>query len=334
MRRPAPGRASAALTLVGIVLGAVLLAFFFHRSPVPWPEMLETLRAVEPWGLVLVFSTTAIHCLLTAWKWRFVTRLADTGADLGLGYYHYTALIALFAQVLPVQIAVMAGRSIALRIHHRVPVRRAAAGALHDQAFDILVPLAVLPPAALYFIGTIGSAAAALASLLLLLVAGVTIAVFGGAMLPRAARALPVLARLLPPAGGGGGSFARLYEPRALAALYALSAARFLNLVLRAWLVAWSVGLDIGLDVMLYCYALVTCALVLGFVPGALGVIEWGWVATLSAFGADAPAAFQYAIASRLIVVAALVALNLTNALAVPICRGLRAWIRRRRELQ
>ncbi|MBX3180213.1 MAG: flippase-like domain-containing protein [Candidatus Hydrogenedentes bacterium] len=330
MRRPAPGRASAAFTLAGIVLGAVLLAFFFHHSPVPWSEMLETLRPLKPWGLVLVFATTALHCLLTAWKWRFVTRLTAVGADLGLGYYHYTALIALFAQVLPVQIAVMAGRSIALRIHHRVPVRRAAAGALHDQAFDILVPLVVLPPALLYFLGKIGGAGAALTSLALLIAGGIAFAALGGAMLPRAARALSVLARLLPPAGGGGGSFARLYEPRALAAIYALSAARFLNLVLRAWLVAWSVGLDIGLDVMLYCYALVTCALVLGFVPGALGVIEWGWVATLSAFGADAPAAFQYAIASRLIVVAALVALNLTNALAVPIYRGLCAWIRRR----
>lgn len=334
MRRPAPARASAALTLAGAVLGAVLLAIFFRRSPVPWSEMLEALRAVEPWGLVLVFATTALHCMLTAWKWRFVTRLTATGADLGAGYYLYTALIALFSQMLPVQIAVMAGRSLALRAHHRVPVRRGAAGAIHDQVFDILVPLVVLPPALLYFLGKIGSAGAALSSLALLIAGGIAFAVLGGAFFSRAARVLPILSRPAPPPGAGGGSFVRLYEGRALAALYALSAVRFLNLVLRAWLVARSVGLDVGLDLMLYCNALVTCALLLGFVPGALGVVEWGWVATLSAFGVDGPAAFQYAIASRIVIVATLVALNLVNAMAVLVCRGLCARTRRRRELQ
>ena len=200
--------------------------------------------------------------------------------------------------------------------------------ALHDQAFDILVPWPCCCPRRYTSSGLL-ACLAALASFLLLLVAGRHNRGIRRAVARRRA-ALPVPAPASP-AGGGGSSFARLYEACALAALYAC-AARFLNLVLRAWLVAWSVGLDIGLDVMLYCYALVTCALVLGFVPGALGVIEWGWVATLSAFGAGAPAAFQYAIASRLIVVAALVALNLTNALAVPVYRGLCACIRRRRD--
>ena len=115
-----------------------------------------------------------------------------------------------------------------------------------------------------------------------------------------------------------------------LVTLYALSSLRVANLVLRAWLVGWTLHLDLSWMVILFANCGVTFSLIFAFLPGALGVVEWGWVGMLHLFGVDTIDATHYALSSRLFAVSALVAINLVHAIALMAYWVLRGRRRRR----
>lgn len=270
-------------------------------------SVLETIRAARPWGLAAIVATTVSHCLLSACKWRLVTRWTSPESDLGGGFYFYMALISLLGQILPVQLTQVAGRGIALRMHRNVPLIRGAGGAAYDQLFDVAVPGAMLVPVVLVCIGGVSVPAAGGIAMAFVLAVGCALALGGGSLVALARRRRGRI-------GAVAARLDSLMTPRRISLLYGLSVARFLNLSLRAWLIGWALQLDISWMFVLFASCGATFSLLLGFVPGAIGVLEWGWVGMFHALGVPVSSAATYAIGSRVLNLAALVALNLVHA--------------------
>ncbi|MCF6287388.1 MAG: flippase-like domain-containing protein [Candidatus Hydrogenedentes bacterium] len=301
--------------LFGFVCSAGLLGLLFYRYPLD-AAYFSTLREARWWGVAGIVLSTALHCQLSAHKWRIVTLLGDPHANLGRGLFgFYSALIALLGQAMPLQVAVLAGRSLALRTHADIPMRRSVLGAIYDQGFDLLIPGLALLPAALFFFGMMGPAWAVCLFIFAVVLCGVLLRFWGervigrvlvaaNAMLPDRLAQRTGLARMAasPPEHVGN---------RALFRLYSWSVFRFANLVLRAWLVAWCIRVNIGLPALLFGHCVVMFSVILNFVPGALGVAEWGWMGALNLAGVSSDDAMAYAVSSRLLIVLSLILVNL-----------------------
>lgn len=323
-----------AFTGVGAVISVALIGLLFQKLPIAVGDLGPLLAGARWSGLAAVVATTAIHFLLTAAKWRYVTGLTARDTDLGWGYYLYSALIGLLGQVMPMQVAMVAGRSVALKFHGRVPLHRGAGAVVYDQFFDLLVPLSLLPPLLLAVAGVLSPTIAALIAPLFVISVGVAAVGLGHGAARRVA--LPLVRRVgaRRPALVEGIERVTpvLLRRRAVAVLFSLSVLRFSNLVLRAWLVAWTLHLDISGAVALFGNCGVTFTLIFAIAPGALGVVEWGWVGMLHVLGVDVATAAQYAIGSRVLNLGAVVALNGGHLLALGAVWALRGGMARSRD--
>lgn len=303
----------------GCLLSALLLVLLFRTLPIDLVTYKETLVKARWAGLAGIVATTVLHCWITGLKWRYVTRLTTRGADLGLGYYLYSALIGLLGQVLPLQMAMLAGRSLALRVHGKVPLRRGAGGVVFDQFFDLLVPMTMLVPIILAATAVVSVSAGGALALGAVALVGALLVGGGGRAVLIVIRAVVAIAPTRWKSAEALQSIQRgapqLLARRTLATLYGLSTLRFANLVFRAWLVAWTLHLDLSWAVVLFSNCGVTFSLIFAFAPGALGVVEWGWVGMLHLFGVGPAEATQYALSSRLFAVAALLAINLAHGI-------------------
>lgn len=323
---------AALLALAGGLASAMLLVLLFRALPFNAAGYREALAGARWSGLTGILLSTIFHCWITGIKWRYVTRLTSHGTDLRVGYYFYSSLIGLLGQILPLQVAMLAGRSLALRIHGNVPLKRGAGGVVYDQFFDLLVPLTMVVPILLAAMKVVSLEAAGWLCLCAVGVAAALLALFGEQFIRAILRPLLLmpghwkvtgLARSL----HGGSS---LIGRQTLISLFGLSSLRVANLVFRAWLVGWTLHLDLPWMVILFANCGVTFSLVFAFMPGALGVVEWGWVGMLHLFGVTAVDATHYALSSRLFAVAALVTINLVHAIALMAYWGLRHRHRRR----
>lgn len=314
------------LASAGGLLSALLLALLFRTLPFKVADYQQALGDARWAGLAGILMTTVFHCWVTGVKWRYVTRLTSRGTDLRAGYYFYSALIGLMGQVLPLQVAMLAGRSLALRMHGNVPLRRGAAAVVYDQFFDLLVPLTMVVPIVLAAANVLSQEAGGWLCLAAVGLVGLLLALFG-------AQAIHILLRplvLMPRSWKVSGLVRSLQEGtsltgrQTLVTLYALSSLRVANLVFRAWLVGWTLHLDLSWMVILFANCGVTFSLIFAFLPGALGVVEWGWVGMLHLFGVDTLDATHYALSSRLFAAAALLAINLVHAIVLVAYWGLR----------
>lgn len=323
---PAKARA-AALVMAGCSVSVFLLLLLFWNLPFDATTYKAALARARWSGLAGILLSTVFHCWISGEKWRYVTRLTNRSTDLGAGYYLYSALIGLLGQLLPLQVAMVTGRSFALRLHGRVPLRHGAGGTIYDQCFDLLVPASLILPTMLAAMSVLSLNAAGLLAVLCLAGAGVLVACSGEKAFALILK--PVLA--LAPARSRSRHFPGIQEKgrtlvgrRPLATLYLLSVIRFANLAFRGWLVAWTLHIPLSWLAVLFSSCGVTFSLVFAFAPGALGVVEWGWIGMLHLFGTTGTDAAQFAISSRLFTLVALITLNILHAAILVAYWGLR----------
>ena len=202
-----------------------------------------------------------------------------------------------------------------------------------DQFFDLLIPVTMLVPIILTATSVVSVGVGGALALGGVALVGVLLVAVGGGVVFRTVR---VLVQLVPGRWKGAGAFQsieqiapQLLARRTLATLYGLSTLRFANLVFRAWLVAWTLHLDLSWAIVLFANCGVTFSLIFAFAPGALGVVEWGWVGMFHLFGVGPDVATQYAVSSRLFAVAALILINLAHGILLVAYWGIKRAGRR-----
>jgi uncharacterized protein (TIRG00374 family) len=210
----------------------------------------------------------------------------------------------MLAQVLPLQLCTVAVRSLALRRHEELPLRRGAASTIYDQFFDLLIPVVLLVPSLLYVSGWIAAASFWLIGLSFLAITALAVSLWGFrllvwglrglAMLPVVGERFRILAGNLPERGEG-----TLFHRRMVATLFGLSLLRYSNWVGRIYLVAFATGLGISFLQVASALPVILMAFLIMITPGGLGVVEWGWVGVLALMQVPATTAAEFALVSR-----------------------------------
>ena len=226
------------VALVSVAVGLGIVIGMMRMTHIHLDALLRSLEHARPAPLAAVLLATLLHLWITSLKWQMVTEAAGEAERLRGSFFGYTAASALVGQFVPQQVAAVAVRTLAGRLHQRTPVTRAAGLAIFDQLIDLLPPAAFLLPAVLCMTHRLDPWAGAL-------IAGVTL-VITAAFLPKALKATAALAShargFLPSAIRSNLRSAPLPAGPTLSKLFAWSIIRYLNLTIRYYLLALCIG--------------------------------------------------------------------------------------------
>lgn len=315
------------------LLAGALILLLGTAAKIDFSALLEALLATHPLFALGVLASTFAHVVLSAYKWRLVTRRvspAEAARAGGLFFLFYTCLGAVMAQVVSMHVSMTAVRSIGLRFHQKVPVARGAATSLYEQVFDLLVPVVLVGPSLLVLVGAIG-----FAGWLLLSLAGLAVLGAGGAIW--GSRAIAWLSRAVANRGPRNAPFEilrnalrgaaelQVFESGLISAIFGLSVMRYANLAFRACLVVMATGLAVDLSAVIYAMPLGQLSTLITLTPGALGIAEWTWSSLLALQGTSLALAGQFALLNRLLSLAAELIVAAAVALAF---LGTRPWTR------
>jgi hypothetical protein len=244
-------------------------------------------------------------------KWRLVvlrfgkTDVRDIPRRL---CFALSAIGVCLGQVLPTQLSTALARAVGAQAFGGRVLRDGFGATLFEQLFDVVVA-ALLGTAAMAVIATGGGAAAWALCSLAAIVTGLALCRICGRAKMRACGRLASLAARIPGkrlrAVLASIGEARLMAPEIVLPLFALSTLRIAVLVLIGAVVANATSLDIPLWHLAAAFPFAILAMALALTPAALGLGELTFLAVLVALGTPLQVAGQWAIATRIFVVAA-----------------------------
>ena len=287
--------------LLALVLFLVLLAV----SDLTLADAHRAFSALTPQTLALFFALTLLLLLLSALKWqRVMAELGGSDRPMPLASaFFYTTIGSALSLVLIPHIASAIGRAAGARLHGDAPPVRAAGASLYEQVFDVAAMLALaavgllwLWPQALPWVA-LGAA---------IIAAATALAVRGR---------LPVPARLRPLLG------ARLFAPRLLGTLLAVSLLRYALVAARALILAAPAGIALTAPDFLAAFSLVQISRLVAVTPMGLGVTDWTWAGVLSLVGQPLAVAAAFVLLSRVLNAAAVLACLALGAVTAMIGR-------------
>jgi len=299
------------LTLGSIALSAVLIVLLIRVGNIDLRSTLYQVEGVSRFiFLKLVLLNVLLICLSTA-KWRSVDaafRRASDPVPSRIAAFGFTSAGMALGLVLPIQLGMTAARTIGTHFYGSA-LKRGTAGTLLEQSFDLLnVLFLAVASAATWFFGGGGmmwviSAAGMLALAWLAVAPLMRVARWLASCL---ANALARRNRL----GGNLQSFFELLHSGVLSEaltrqLVILSAARFVVVVLMAGQTAAAVGAPIPLWHLAAATPFVYLASVIAITPGGIGVNELTFASVLKMFGTPFAVGAQWALANRVLGVAA-----------------------------
>ncbi|PWE18476.1 hypothetical protein DDZ18_02400 [Marinicauda salina] len=305
-------------------LAAALLAGLVAFSGLSIADFKRGFADAPLWPLGLVVAGTAVQTWAGAVKWRAVMRrLVPSGAaEPALGYFvFYTALTGVFSQAMTPYLAGAAVRGFATRRHQKTDFWRGATGSGFEQLFDAGLIVALAVPALIVLVAGGGLAALGLALAAGAFAGRIALGVFLVHPLWRGGLERWLTAsRLSPLRAFGrvlrGADEAGLFEKDIVARLYRWSLIRYVAIGLRPLAVALMIAPASGLPGVAAGFPLVQASQFAAITPGNLGVAEWGWTAVLAASGWDFETATVFALAVRVLSLAALFLVFLGAALA------------------
>ena len=299
------------LLALEVLLAFALIIGLFIAAQEDVSEIARILLRFAGWPIAAVFALTAAQVYLSACKWAFVLRAHETHVrEAQRFYFYHTATGMMLGQFLPPQIGAMTTRVISLKLRHQhSPIATGAYSSAYEQVYDIIIPLAILPasfmaltsqwsPKSWLFSACAGVLAAAL------LVHGAAV------IIGRSTRAQHLATRLFAmversdmPIGMPG-----MISPGSTRYLIMLSGIRYTAILLRHAVVAITCGgLAIGAWHAVMLAPAIHCIALLSITPGAVGIVEWGWVGLLGHFvAAPLSVAAVFALSLRLTFVLAL----------------------------
>ena len=286
--------------------GAVSLMLLAVRIGKLQPALMASqIRNAASASLAALVVLTAVHIFLSNEKWRMVDAVlripGDAVPSRGTSF-GITAVGVALGQILPIQVGVIAGRTIGTRFFGRA-FSRGTLGSMFEQGFDVLVMtlLAVGSCVTLVFHG--GRATWLLASGVILAMALLaTGPVFAFARrVGTSASTARLLGRTLSESMKKLCQ-AGLLDPGLARKLTALSIARFIIQTLMAADVCAAVDIHIPIWHLAASIPLVILACVVVLTPGGIGVGELSYAGVLHLFGTPINVAIQWAVTARILI--------------------------------
>jgi hypothetical protein len=266
------------IAVLGLIVGLGLFCGLFLwliDQPVAWGAHWQNVSFM---GFVGVFVLTFPLMAWGARKWAVLADLMHgaAGVEPRRGYFlrHYTWQ-SWIGQFIPPSLAIILGRGVVARqMGGDLRARDGFWSAFWDQGLEFAVLVGMMPASVLLLWGgEVGEL------FWFLLAAGVFLV-------------LPV-----------GYLFFFIFQKKILGRFYALfflSVGRVFWLTLRLVVGSFALGLPFDPSLIVAAVPFVSCLSLLPFVPGNLGLAEWGWVGVMALGGADPALVAYYAIAFRL----------------------------------
>ena len=285
----------------------MLLALLVVSSGLDVAALGRALLGVPLPAFAAIVLLLGLNTLLAGEKWRLIaTRLSqgEAAAMPRLAYFAFTSIGVALGQVVPAQLSLVLSRSIGAHLHGGRALSRGMTATLFDYFFDVLVA-ALLAAASLLVLLTGGGAMIwALSAPAICLAAFL----FYGPMTGLVAAVARALGRRS--VGRLGALCAALAASPLLAPaigrrLLAISALRFVLLVLIGAVSARAIGADLSLWRIAAAQPFAVIANALALTPGSLGVNEWTVSSALLALGTPLSVSAAWALVNRILVAAA-----------------------------
>lgn len=288
------------LISLSIVVSALAIWLWLRDFSVSVEALPQLFVRLRWWPVLPLFGLLAEHVALSSWRWsliemglggerpRFSHAFAAGAFSLGLGTF------------LPSPMVNIACRGLANRVSGASGVRGAISGGI-DQIADFAIVILLTIPAAIAFLHRdldlylMGAAAMALLGLVLILILPAIVRLVLPNFLIRA------LDRITP-----------LVDRPLLLKLYGISLLRVANLTLMTLAIHAATG-TASVAAVVIGVPLVTLAISIVMLPGALGVSEWSFSTVFSSFGVAGDDIVLFVLANRIV----LTSLSLTLALLV-----------------
>jgi Lysylphosphatidylglycerol synthase TM region len=293
--------------LASSALAAILLVLLFGATGIEPAAVGRMLLAVRPQAFAEIAALFAFNNFLAGEKWRLIIRGLHPAGDRDMPrhlYFAFTSIGTALGQVAPASLSLVLARSLGAHLHGGGALVRGAGATLFDYFFDVLVAAVLALCSVLVLIAGGGGAAWATGAAVL----GILAFVLCG----RAARLAAGVAGWLAPRGPGryrdtlvAVSASPLLNPKIARRLLAISAIRFAVLVLIAAIGARTIAADIAVWRLAAALPFSMIAVALAITPGALGVNEWTLAAVLLAFGTPIQVSAEWALAVRVLMLAA-----------------------------
>jgi uncharacterized membrane protein YbhN (UPF0104 family) len=300
---------SVLLTLGSIAVGMFLIASLISVAKIDPRATIRQLGGVNRMAFLRLILLLTLHIFLSAQKWQLmdcvIRRRRDTALSSSACFALTSAGVAL-GQVLPMQVSMMVARVLGTHFRGRA-FARGTVGTLFDQGSDFLIVCFLIPASALAWIFAFGpitwvGLAIAMASLAFLTVDR-SIAMVRRLAAHFAARNTTHPSRLQ--RGLGELAQSALLDPSLIRKLLALSALRFVVLVLMAGETSHATGSSVRLWHLAAAMPFVVLSSVLAITPGGIGLNELTYATALSVFGTPLAVGAQWALANRILVAAA-----------------------------
>lgn len=278
------GRVRALLIALSIVVSALAITLWVRSFDVTGDAVAELIAGLRWWALVPILALLALHVALAAWRWSAIeTALGGSPGSHGQTFRFGVIALAL-GTFLPPPLVYVACRGLANRLNGTSPVRGAISGAI-DQGADFAVVLMMAVPAVIALLAR---------DLEFFLVGASIMAVLGfilAIVLPRIGLASRLAANV---------RAADLLDRGILLRAYAISLLRMINLVAITLMIL--VACDGGsATAIIIGVPLVTLAISVAMLPGAIGVSEWSFTAVFAAFGLPSGETVTFVLANRLL---------------------------------
>ena len=299
------------LAIASVTLAAVLVILIIRIGNIDLHSTWHEIEGANRTALIKLVLLNVLLIYLSTVKWRSVDAALRRTSDpvpSRIAAFGFTSAGMALGLVLPVQLGMTAARTFGTYFYGS-PLKRGTAGTLLEQSFDLLnVLFLAVASAATWFFGGGGM-------MWVISAAGmIALAWLAVAPLMRVARWLAsclanALARRNRP-GGNLQSFFDLLHSGVLSEsltrrLVILSAARFVVVVLMAGQTAAAVGAPIPLWHLAAATPFVYVASVIAITPGGIGVNELTFASVLKIFGTPFAVGAQWALANRVLGVAA-----------------------------
>ena len=314
---------------LSVCLGGFLLFYLLAHAKFDLHATKLLVQAVPPLSLIEVTLLFALYNMLGAEKWRLIDRNLQPAGSREMSrplYFAFTAIGTGLGQIMPVQVSLLLSRSIGAHLHGGRGLMRGGSAVALDQFFDILVA-AGLALSSIVILTTGGGAVAW--TVVAAIIALAAVALYGK-LVGRLTGSADALSQRV---GGRIGRWCAAIASSPVLApgigrrLLALSAARFLVLVLIGASSAQATGVQVAAWQLAVSIPFAIFANALAITPGGLGVNEWTMCTVLVSLGVSFQTAAQWALVNRLLVAAAAVLCGVAGA-AVAIL--LRRKVRRR----
>lgn len=274
-----------------IIIAIALTLLLIDKTDLSKNDILPIIQNVNFYFIISFIFLTYILIWLSALKWKLTSSDIFKHEPQPFSFFlRYTTLGAMLSTFTPSHLSSTLSRSVAMRLHHNIPIIKGSASSIFEQAFDVYIFLLCGLASIFYLIGH-HSFFIWLVSIIIFLILGLILIVLSKKLLHKNKRL---------PTNKLGQFFNWLIEKKnILNKLYVISIARFFILIIHNALILQIINSGIEFYHIAIASPLVQLSILLSITPGSIGIVEWSWTGLLNFMNIELNESGIYALTLR-----------------------------------